>query len=431
VTATTGVNAQPEVPATSGVVDARRWRRALITLGLVLALLQVFRAYHGARTTFITNDGDFYYAYLVSLYFDQDLDLSNQMETWQATAGRPLAPVPRGGPTPTSFTVGPALLWMPAFALADAGVLVAQTLEMPVARDGYSAPYQLAVALATLIYGLLGIWFAFRAVVWWCGADALRSPNGPGIAVAAALCASPALYYLFFEPTMAHGVGIFAASLLVWLWLRTGASGRWTRWFGIGMAGGLCALIRPQDCLLLTLPISSAAALRPRRIVPAAGALIAGAAIAFLPQALVWQATFGRPFAVPQGPEFLQWTAPALPQVWFSMHHGLFTWTPIWALAVVGLALTPKHLRRLLAAMLVVFLLESYVNAAARDWWAGDAFGARRFLGLFPIFAAGLSALACRGGRRWTAAFTALAAILTAANLSLMAAYVTGRVAHG
>jgi hypothetical protein len=426
-----GVSAEPEVAVTSRVADARRWRRALIAFGVVLALFQVFRAVHGARTSFITNDGDYYYAYLASLYFDRDLDLSDELARSQLIAGRPALHLPSGRPTPTSFTVGPALLWMPAFALADAGVLAAQTFGLSVARTGYSMPYQLAVALATLLYGLLGVWCAFQAALWWCGADALRSRNGAAIAVAAALCASPTLYYLVFEPTMAHGLSVFAASLLVWLWLKTGLSGKWARWLAVGLAGGLCALIRPQDGLLLLLPISSVLGLRYRRALPCASALVLGAAIAFLPQMLTWQATFGRPFAVPQGPEFLQWTRPALLQVWFSIHHGLFTWTPIWVLALIGLALAPSHMRRLVVAMVAVFLLESYVNAAARDWWAGDAFGARRFLGLFPIFAVGLSALACRGRERWEGAFTGVATLLTAANLALMAAYVTGRVAHG
>jgi len=426
-----GLSAEPKVAITSRVAGARRWRSALIALGVVLALFQVFRASHGARTSFITNDGDYYYAYLASLYFDHDLDLSDELAESQLIAGRPGLSLPSGRPTPTSFTVGPALLWMPAFALADAGVLVAQTFGISVARTGYSAPYQLAVALATLLYGLLGVWLALQAALWWCGADALRSRNGAAIAVAAALCASPALYYLVFEPTMAHGLSVFAASLLVWLWLKTGLSGKWVRWLGVGLAGGLCALIRPQDCLLLLLPLSSVLALRPKRIVPCAAALIIGAAITFLPQMLAWEATFGRPFAVPQGPEFLQWAQPALLQVWFSTHHGLFTWTPVWALALVGLVFTPSHMRRLVVAMVVVLLLESYVNAAAMDWWAGDAFGARRFLGLFPIFVLGLSALACKGRERWEGAFTGIATLLTAANLALMAAYVTGRVAHG
>jgi hypothetical protein len=34
-----------------------------------------------------------------------------------------------------------------------------------------------------------------------------------------------------------------------------------------------------------------------------------------------------------------------------------------------------------------------YVNAAVRDWWAGEAFGARRFVGDSVFFALGLSAL--------------------------------------
>jgi hypothetical protein len=432
--------------ASGGAPDIRRWRRRLIAIGILLALLQLFRTFHGAQTRFITNDGDWYYAYLCSLYFDHDLDLSNQMAvtrawgpvarsaaqmaTWQRTARSPEPPIPSGQPTPTAFTVGPAILWAPAFAAADGAVWAANHVGGSIPRNGYSMPYQLAVALATLAYGLFGVWLALRATLRWAGETAGCSRGSAALAAVIALCASPALYYLVFEPTMAHGVSIFAASALVWLWVSRADSPGWRRWVAIGLAGGLCALIRPQDSLLLLLPLSTLIALRGADLVVSASALAVGAALAFLPQALVWQATFGRPFAVPQGPDFLQWTRPAFPQIWFSVHHGLFTWTPVFLLGVVGLALSPKGLRRFAVPMLIVFLLESYVNSAARDWWGGDAFGARRFLSLFPVFAWGLSIVACRLSRR-PAVFAAIAVILTAANLALMAAYVTGRIAHG
>jgi hypothetical protein len=32
-----------------------------------------------------------------------------------------------------------------------------------------------------------------------------------------------------------------------------------------------------------------------------------------------------------------------------------------------------------------------YTNASVADWWAGEAFGARRFLSLFPLFVLGLA----------------------------------------
>jgi len=33
-----------------------------------------------------------------------------------------------------------------------------------------------------------------------------------------------------------------------------------------------------------------------------------------------------------------------------------------------------------------------YTNAAVADWWAGEAYGARRFVSCFPIFTIGLAA---------------------------------------
>jgi hypothetical protein len=412
-----------------------RWRLLLVAFGILLALLQLFRAFHGARSTFITNDGDWYYAYLPSLYFDRDLDLSNQMEAWRRMADQPPLGLARGRPTPTSFTVGPALLWMPAFAVADAAVVAARAAGARWPRNGYSLPYQLAAAWATLVYGLIGAWLALKAALRWLG-DEPRCRRGAALAVAAALCATPVLYYLFFEPTMAHGLGVFAASLLVWLWLGGREARGWRRWFWLGAAGGLCALIRPQDSVLLVLPLSIVASGPPAETsARAAGlrvaALVAGAVLVFLPQSLVWQATFGRPLALPQGPEFLQWTRPALLQVWFSPHHGLFAWTPIWLAGLGGLAIAPAHLRRSAAAMGAAFLLESYVNAIARDWWGGDAFGARRFLSLFPVFALGMSVAASGLWPRRAVAVATVAFWLIVVNLAQMAGYVSGHIPHG
>jgi len=406
------------------------WRRLLVVGGLALGLLQVFRAFHGAQTRFITNDGDWYYAYLVSLYRDQDLDLSNQMATWQRMLGAPPLPIPAGRPTATAFSIGPAILWLPAFALADVGALVAHALGAAVERSGYAVPHQLAVALATLLYGVIGVWLAARAAARWAESAQGGSPALSTAAAGTALCASPALYYLLFEPTMAHGLSIFAASLLLWLWLTTGAQATWARWAAVGGAGGLCALIRPQDGLLLLLPVSTILLARPPRLARLLPLSVAAGA-AFLPQMVVWWLTFGRPFAVPEGPEFMRWTHPALLQVWFSHHHGLFTWTPVWLLAVLGVAGGPRQTRGMAAAMAVVFLLESYVSAAARDWWAGDSYGARRFLGLFPIFVLGLTLMAGRLTRRSPYPFLAIAGTAVVTNLILMAAYVTDRIPHG
>jgi len=64
----------------------------------------------------------------------------------------------------------------------------------------------------------------------------------------------------------------------------------------------------------------------------------------------------------------------------------LFLWTPVLLLATIGLVRASLARDRLAIAMLPVFLLQLYLNASIMDWWGGEAFGARRFIGLFPVF---------------------------------------------
>ncbi|MBA3638734.1 MAG: hypothetical protein H0W53_05535, partial [Acidobacteria bacterium] len=131
------------------------------------------------------------------------------------------------------------------------------------------------------------------------------------------------------------------------------------------------------------------------------------AVVAFVPQMIVWMALYGQPLAMPQGGGFMRWTEPALWSVLFSDWHGLLTWTPVVAVALFGLIpLARKH--GALATALILFLaLSWYVNAAVADWWAGAAFGSRRFISCFPVFAIALAA----GIDWWTPSLRKLAVV--------------------
>jgi hypothetical protein len=96
----------------------------------------------------------------------------------------------------------------------------------------------------------------------------------------------------------------------------------------------------------------------------------------------------------------MQWRSPQIVQVLFSDWHGLFTWTPLFLLAVIGLAWLARDRPDIAVTLGAVFLVSVYANAAVSQWWAGEAFGARRFVSLFPVFAIGLAAIYRRLGRR-------------------------------
>ena len=209
---------------------------------------------------------------------------------------------------------------------------------------------------------------------------------------------------------------MFTAGLFWLVWVRTLERQTTGRYALIGALAGAAALMRWQDAILLLVPaIDLLWHLRAGRagdLLLRATACGAGAAAAFVPQMIVWNALYGRPFTVPQGGSFMQWTHPAIWAVLFSSKHGLFTWTPIAALAVAGLALLVRRQRLVGAAALLFFAVSWYVNASVADWWAGEAFGARRFLSCYPIFVLGLAALATRlefPGRAMAAVATSFA----------------------
>jgi hypothetical protein len=190
----------------------------------------------------------------------------------------------------------------------------------------------------------------------------------------------------------------------------------------------VAALMRWQDGLFLLVPLIDIARWqRPFSVrLIAALSACAAAAVAFLPQMAVWHVLYGRALALPQGPGFMQWRNPELVRVLFSDNHGLFTWAPLLVLATVGLASFVRRERQLAPPLVIVVLASWYVNASVADWWAGEAFGARRFLSLFPIFVIGLAqwlspvplrAQIDRGGR------VSALAVLIVANLLLLLQY--------
>jgi len=143
--------------AVVGVVSSRKRvglvLAALFTVGLALQLQL------GAR---LQSDGFYYFAYLRSLAFDRDVDFTNDYRMLGLGDKTYLFQPTKTGHAESAWTIGPAIVWSPFFA---AGHIVATRLHATgaeVSTDGTSFPYRQAVCVASLFYGLLGCWFAYR-----------------------------------------------------------------------------------------------------------------------------------------------------------------------------------------------------------------------------------------------------------------------------
>ena len=331
-------------------------------------------------------DSASYFSYLRSLSFDGDFDFRNE---WEALDLPPL-PENVNNPRRNVFSIGPAVLWSPFYALAHV-YIVFETWRCgyPHTNDGYSMPYRRAAALGTVTVVVVG------AVLLGSMLAGMTRPAVAALAVMGAALASSVLYYTFYVPAMSHGVAFGVAAALLWAWSRARATPSARNWAILGGTLGVLMICRWQGAVYgaLVLPLALDGlyrkTIRPAHVLAALGAGL----IALTPQTLAWKIQYDQWILIPQGRGFLDFSSPNWLRTLFSADHGFFNWTPLMFLGLAGLVLGIRKNPMLFGGGVVVFLATAWVNGSvpAYDWAAGDAFGARRYTLVVPLIALGLA----------------------------------------
>ncbi len=366
-------------------------------------MLHVFLFSAGFAVHVPVADAAWYYVPLPSIWYDHDLQFKNNIEALrlQLPAGAPLVH-PRYDQfvTPTGhvadwFSIGPALTWAIPF------VLVAYLLG-PLGNSGTNPVLFATVDLAASATFLLGMYLC----TFWLA-------RRFGLAVAASATAvtwvlSPLLDSAYTEPGVSHVPSATFSIGFLLAWEATRRDSRWSRYLVMGIIAGLAMTMRWQNVILLVFPIvtegqrllalvhgrDGAGITSQLRLVSIAAL---GTLIGFAPQMVVWWIVFGSPVTMPQGSGFMHWLQPEILSTWFaSYYNGVFTWEPLAAVGLAGLVLFWKRDPALAAGALVVFALQTYVNASAGDWFGGGGFGPRRFDSLVPVFALGVGVVLVR-----------------------------------
>lgn len=414
---------------------SRHPARLILALTLAAALVNTGAlVLRGSRPRLVRGDAVHYYVYARSLVFDRDLDFENDYKALYSLDFS-VTPPPQGftwqlGRTSTGrvrnyMAVGTPLIWMPLYLGVTAGVAAYDAAGGHYPLDGYGRLFQLVPGFSGLAAGALGVWFTFLLC------RDLRSPQAALFATLSAFAGTSFIYYLVVAPAYSHAISACVSAAFFLSWWRKRDDTRVSRYAALGALVGLMALVRWQDGLALGV-LAIDAAVHGWRL-PGRGARVrfaltrfataaAAALVVFVPQLVVWQILYGQPFTIPQGAGFMRWTTPAIGSVLFSPFRGLVSWTPLAAAGMLGLPLMWRHSKRLAVAAGWFWLTSIYVNAAVADWWAGEAFGARRFLSCFPLMAIGLTlVVAGRNQRQLVARAGAVGLVL--ANLLLLFHY--------
>ena len=196
-----------------------------------------------------------YFAYLRSLWFDQDLSFENE---YQYFYDRGIARAHGFHETFLELrtatglrynfgTIGSALLWAPFYAVGDLTARGMSLVGSDVAVDGFSQPYLSAVTYGSAVYGFLAIAISMAVV--------RRLVDRGFVAGLVIWTGTPLLFYTHIAPGMAHACSAFAVAVFVVVWLRVRRSWSLQGIAALGAATALMAMVREQDLLLAIGPV--------------------------------------------------------------------------------------------------------------------------------------------------------------------------------
>ncbi len=398
---------------------------------------------------FIRGDGRGYYVYLPSLVIDGDLDFRNQM---LATYGEELGlnydinDLTELGLVRNKYPIGMALTLAPAFLAGHCIAIVAHALSGSAlfAVDGYSPAYQ--VCCVGLILALSYLTMRMLDSLIERHFD-IRS-RAILLAVLGFWLGTNYVWYCVREMFMVHIVSCFWVTSIVYLCslIRIDAVERRAcdgmKVALLAGALGMAVVCRPTNLFIAPILVWMLLGVHRARILDqfmrkTPLAVIIGA-MPLIAQLIAGHEMTGHWLQYGYADERFVWTHPALLQTLFSIHHkGLLVWTPIVALALIGLGwqllrnIAPG--RTLIIAWLLGGAILWYCNSGWWYWSFGSAFGARAFIELGGLFVVGLAFLFEWTARQPVAILRAVACttiLCVALNGTLMSMYLTHRIQH-
>jgi hypothetical protein len=363
----------------------------------------------------VRGDGVGYYAYARALLIEHRLDFrkdwlaantSYRMGRVDATGNILPAEYTSTGHLNNHFSIGPAILWFPFLLMAHAFVHVCRAFGSQIPADGFSFPYILGMALATAFYGFLALWISFQL------AKKYVPEKWAFLATLGIWFASSLPVYMYFNPSWSHAHSAFAVALFFWYWDRTRGERTWQQWVILGAISGLMMDVYYVNAVLLVIPLLESIVrywngIKSKQIVGVSRLLVQNflftlvTLIAFSPTLITKRIIYGSYLNFGYG-DLWNFKSPALLKVCISSEHGLFTWTPIFAFAVLGLFLLRRQDKLLSLYYVTTFAIYLYTIGCYADWAGVSSFGNRFFVSLTPLFILGLAALFDWMADTWT-----------------------------
>jgi len=336
----------------------------------------------------IKDDVNFYYIYTSAAIVYHDLNFGRIYNKIPHYARRYLwlSTNKDTGRSYSKMSMGLAMVYAPFTAFAHY-VLAPLTGANP---DGYSPPYKMGLLLSALMLFLFGLW-NLRKLLLEYFSETITALTLIVIAFGTNLS-----WYVTSEASMSH---VYSFALIIYLyrllqkWFRNPRTGLTIL---TGLVFGLIVLIRPTNLLFIVLFFATSD-FRERiqfllknyvRIL----LMMAMFLLVWIPQFAFWKYVSGDWFLYTYTKETFFWNNPQITGSLFSYRKGWLVYTPLMALAFIGLPFLWKQSRPLFWQVISVLALLIYINSSWWCWWFGGSYGNRPYIDGYGIFALSIAA---------------------------------------
>jgi len=405
----------------------------------------------------IWSDGVVYFLYARAVVLDRSIDITEGYDLLDKrfpARSEMMGPVRRwsvrgtSGKVLATWPAGAGIALAPFYAAGYAVERARAALSGGTA-DSLGVITQYFFGLGSVAYALLGFWAMFVVS---------RAVAGAKAAYISSTCiafASPLVFYVFVNPSMAHAVSFGLVAVLTLLWWRA-----WNTGFGaaqmvaMGLVLGALFTIRYQNALFGIMLVALAGRGASKDIAVRFRACVVGAAACLVPIVLVNVPSFlaaqhAARLAIVDGvlhvgAYAVDMRSPFFFEGFLSCRQGTFHWSPVLAAGLAGLAWAARTKQAWPWPLIATVLAHGWLIGGLRvagapeglDWnkhWDGaTSFGMRYMVECIPLFALGLAVLvrSAVGTRAGMLCCLGAGACLIAWNGLLTLAYALGTISH-
>ncbi len=311
----------------------------------------------------IYGDGNGYYVYTQSIYFDHQINSNKIYQHLENFEGKNYIFSRIFWDTKTNpYLIGTGLVWLPSMAFMSI-----------FSADRFDLVHELGPGLTGIILMLSGFFFLEKYLV------TVFSKKTVFWTILTLFFGSSIFYYTAFEPALSHQPAFFIICLLLYLTTK-----KRRNIFMIGLFSGFLAITRAVDSILL-IPILYMLKIKKEELLQLTIAFVIAISPQIFSQYYLYNNFLTNPYLTgANGSWSLNFNH--FLEYFFSLKRGLIIWTPVFALGIVGLVKSQRKL--ILFVIFVAWLIHSSWSS-----YLSAGFGQRFSFSMLPFVGIGLAYL--------------------------------------